>query len=246
CANRRAPQPPSPISAKSTSTRMAAGPDCAPLPARPSTRCAAPSASPGRPSSRRCRHPPEPRLWCLKLRMARKPLIINVIQIETAEVRSGESRNDCVFSEAAGSGDGGAAGAGEVVAISPSDTFNDAELAETGEVSGESWRWGLDDQRDEVGAAEGADVKAGTGEGGKESLLGTAEEVEALDGAAFDGTGSGKTVERSDASREVVQSGEVFDIAAVATEQDVTEVGKAVNVLFDGSEGVACWTLLMF
>jgi hypothetical protein len=45
-----------------------------------------------------------------------------------------------VFSEAAGSGDGGAAGAGEVVAISPGDTFNDAELAETGEVSGESWR----------------------------------------------------------------------------------------------------------
>src|SRR5215831_2951588 len=65
---------------------MAAGPDCAPLPARPSTRCAAPSASPCRPSSRRCRPPPEPRLWCLKLRMARKPLIINVVQIETAEV----------------------------------------------------------------------------------------------------------------------------------------------------------------
>src|SRR5215813_12157880 len=75
-------------------------------------------------------------------------------------------------------------------------------------------------------------LKAGTVQGGKESLLGTAEEVEALDGAAFDGTGSGKTVERSDASREVVQTGEVFDIAAVATEQDVTEVGKAVNVLF--------------
>src|SRR5215831_11869252 len=76
----------SPISAKSTSNRMAAGPDCAPLPARPSTRCAAPSASPCRPSSRRCRPPPEPRLWCLKRRMARKPLIINVVQIETAEV----------------------------------------------------------------------------------------------------------------------------------------------------------------
>src|SRR5215813_12283437 len=71
---------------------MAAGPDCAPLPARPSTRCAAPSASPCRPSSRRCRPPPEPRLWCLKRRMARKPLIINVIQIETAEVGLGERR----------------------------------------------------------------------------------------------------------------------------------------------------------
>ena len=26
----------------------------------------------------------------------------------------------------------------------------------------------------------------------------------------------------------------------------MTEVGEAVNVLFDGSEGAACWTLLMF
>jgi hypothetical protein len=76
----------SPISAKSTSNRTAAGPDCAPLPARPSTRSAAPSALPYRPSSRRCRPSPEPRLWCLKRRMARKPLIINVVQIETAEV----------------------------------------------------------------------------------------------------------------------------------------------------------------
>jgi hypothetical protein len=42
-----------------------------------------------------------------------------------------------VFSEAAGSGDGSASNAGEVVAISPGDTFYDAE---TGEVSGEGWR----------------------------------------------------------------------------------------------------------
>ena len=62
----------------------------------------------------------------------------------------------------------------------------------------------------------------------------------------LNGTGLGKTVERSDASREVVQTGEVFEVAAVATKQDVTEVSEAVNVLFDGREGVACWTLLMF
>ena len=52
---------------------------------------------------------------------------------------SGQSRNDGVFSEAAAGGDGGAASAGEIVAISAGDTFNDAELAETGEVSGEGW-----------------------------------------------------------------------------------------------------------
>src|SRR6516165_8617439 len=72
------------------------------------------------------------------------------------------------------------------------------------------------------------------------------KKVEASEGAAFDEARLGETVERSDASREVVQTGEVFEVAAVATEQDVTQVGKAVDVLFDGSEGVACWTLLMF
>ena len=56
----------------------------------------------------------------------------------------------------------------------------------------------------------------------------------------------GETVERPDAGREVVQTGEVFEVAAVAAEQDVSQVDEAVDGLFDGSEGVACWTLLMF
>ena len=46
-----------------------------------------------------------------------------------------------------------------------------------------------------------------------------AEEVEALDGTAVDQTRSGEAVERPDAGREVVQTGEVFEGAAVATEQ---------------------------
>ena len=45
----------------------------------------------------------------------------------------------------------------------------------------------------------------------------------------------GETVERADAGREVVQTGEIFEVAAVATEQDTTEVGEAVDVLFDES-----------
>ena len=44
----------------------------------------------------------------------------------------GESRNDGVFSEAAASGNGGTAGAGEVIAIGASDALDDAELAEAG------------------------------------------------------------------------------------------------------------------
>src|SRR5262249_36599184 len=76
--------------------------------------------------------------------------------------------------------------------------------------------------------------------------FGVAEEIETSEGAAVDGTRLGGTVERSDAGGEVVETGEVFAVAAVAPEQDVREGGEAVDVLFDGSKGVACWALLMF
>ena len=82
--------------------------------------------------------------------------------------------------------------------------------------------------------------------GGKQGLFSAAEEVETSECAAVDGTGLGETVERPDAGREVVQTGEVFEVAAVAAEQDVSEAGEAVDVLFDGSEGVTCGALLMF
>ena len=58
---------------------------------------------------------------------------------------SGESRNDGVFGEAAAGGDGGAASAGEIVAIGASDAFDDAEMAQTGELSSEGCRRALGD-----------------------------------------------------------------------------------------------------
>ena len=82
--------------------------------------------------------------------------------------------------------------------------------------------------------------------GGKQGLFSAAEEVETSEAATVDGTGLGETVERADAGGEVVETGEVFEVAAVASEQDVGEGGEAVDVLFDGSKGVACWALLMF
>ena len=113
-------------------------------------------------------------------------------------------------------------------------------------MSGEGGGRALGECRPEVGAAEAGDIESGTLEGRKQGLFGVAEEVEALDGAAVDQTRSGEAVERPDAGREVVQTGEVFEVAAVAAEQDVTEVDEAVDVLFDGSKGVACWTVPMF
>ena len=66
------------------------------------------------------------------------------------------------------------------------------------------------------------------------------------DGAAYDGVRLGETVERPDASRKVVQTGEVLEIAAVATEQDLTQVVEAVDRLSEGGEGAGCWALPMF
>ena len=113
-------------------------------------------------------------------------------------------------------------------------------------MSGEGGGRALGEEWQEVGAAEAGDVVGGALQERKQGLFGVAEEVEASDGAAFDEARLGETVEGSDTSREVVQTGEVFEVAAVATEQDMTEVGEAVDVLFDGSKGIACWTLLMF
>src|SRR3984893_12941951 len=161
---------------------------------------------------------------------------------------SGESRNDGVFGEAAASSNGGAASAGEVVAVGASDAFDDAELAETGELSreGGGGAWGekgagggraLGEQRSEVAAAQAGDVEAGTLQGREQALFDAAEKIEALEIAPFDGTRLGEPGERAGDGGEIVQTGEVFEITAVATEQDFTQVDEAVDRLSDGGEG---------
>jgi len=107
-----------------------------------------------------------------------------------------------------------------------------------GRALGEEW--------EEVGAPEAGDIERWTLEGRKQGLFGVAEEVETPDVAAFDRVRLGETVERPDTGREVVQTGEVFEIAAVATEQDPTQVVEAVDRLSEGGEGAGCWALPMF
>jgi hypothetical protein len=78
---------------------------------------------------------------------------------------SGESRNDGVLSEAPAYRDGSAAGAGEIVAIGAGDPFDDVELAQAGEVSGEGGGRALGESWQEVGAAEAGDIESGTLQG---------------------------------------------------------------------------------
>ena len=76
---------------------------------------------------------------------------------------SGESRNDGVFGEAAASSNGGTASAGEVVAVGASDTFDEAELAQTGELSREGGGRALGEERPQVGAAQTGDIEDAAG-----------------------------------------------------------------------------------
>ena len=93
-----------------------------------------------------------------------------------------------MFGEAAAGGNSGAASAGEVVAVGASDAFDDAELAQTGELSREGGGRALGEQRPEIGAAQAGDVEAGTMQGGEQALFDAAEKIEALEIAPFDGT----------------------------------------------------------
>src|SRR6201993_2417349 len=77
-------------------------------------------------------------------------------------------------------------------------------------------------------------------------LFGAAKKVEPADMTAVDGAGLGKTIEGSDAGREVVETGEILEVAAVATTQDLTQIVEAVDGLFEGSEGAGCRPLAMF
>src|SRR6516165_8262461 len=117
---------------------------------------------------------------------------------------------------------------------------------QTGELSREGGGRALGEERPQVGAAQAGDVEAGTLQGREQALFDAAEKIEALKIAPLDGTRLGEPVERADAGREIVQTGEVFEITAVAAEQDFTQVDEAVDRLSDGGEGAGCRTLPMF
>ncbi len=151
-----------------------------------------------------------------------------------------------MLGEAAASSNGGAASASEVVAVGASDAFDDAKLAQTGELSGEGCGRALGEQRPEVGTAQTGDIEGGTLEGGEQALFDAAEKIEAVEFAPFDATRLGEPIECADTGREIVQTGEVFEITAVATEQDFTQVDQAVDRLLEGGEGAGCRALPMF
>jgi hypothetical protein len=86
-----------------------------------------------------------------------------------------------VLGEAPAGSDGGAAGAGEIVTVGAGDAFNDPEVAQAGELSGQGGGRALGKQWQEVGAAEAGDVEARALQGGKQGLFNAAEKVQPPD-----------------------------------------------------------------
>src|SRR6202030_4685517 len=67
-------------------------------------------------------------------------------------------------------------------------------------------------------------------------MIDRVKEVDSLDGLLLDGARLGEPVEGTDTGCEVVERCEVRQIAAVAAEQDLTQVNQAVDGLLHGGE----------
>jgi hypothetical protein len=72
------------------------------------------------------------------------------------------------------------------------------------------------------------------------------EEVDPLDGAAIHLTWFGHTVERPNSGGEVIQRGQMGDIAPVAGKQNFPQVDQAVDGLLDRCEFPGGWPLAVF
>src|SRR4029077_14954877 len=73
-------------------------------------------------------------------------------------------------------------------------------------------------------------------QGTQHGLFHAVEEVDWLDGLASGPSWAGQLVERSGAGGEVVERGQMSEIAPVASEQDVLQVPETVNGLMSGSD----------
>ena len=129
--------------------------------------------------------------------------------------RVGECRNDAFFRDSTSGGDGRAAKAGKVIAIAMNDLLDETELAQAPKIARDAGRRDLAQEGSEVGTADTTDVEFGTLKRAQQGLLSGVEEVEALEAMAIDDLGAGQSMQVAIAGGEVVQCGEIFEIAAI-------------------------------
>src|SRR6267142_622657 len=135
-----------------------------------------------------------------------------------------EGGDDGELGDAGGSGDGGSGNAGEVVAVGWSDAFDEAELAEAGELAGDGGRGERCERGSEVGTAYAGDTESGSMERLQESVIERVEEIEAFDRLVAEAMRLGEAIEGFEAAGEIIEGGKEGKVAAVAAEEDVAQV----------------------
>jgi hypothetical protein len=77
-------------------------------------------------------------------------------------------------------------------------------------------------KRDEIATTQATDVELGVLQGAQQGLLGTVEEVEALERITGDGLGAGQPMQVSIPGGEVVECGKIVQVAAVTADAEIS------------------------
>src|SRR5208282_4545159 len=112
-----------------------------------------------------------------------------------ADYGSCEGRDDDALGEAAECCCCGSADSGEVVSIGSGGALDCADVAQPAQLPGEACGGELAEERAEVCSADAGDVDPGVLQGVEQGVVDRIEEVDALDGLAFDRARLGEPVE---------------------------------------------------
>src|ERR1700693_5872804 len=166
-------------------------------------------------------------------------------KIESA--RESKNGNDAHFGDAAGRSDGGAAEAGQIVAIGAGDPLDQAKLTHAVELSGEGGGGQGRDQGSQVSPAQSTDIELRALQGAKQRLFASLEEVQSLDEAiAIVALILAEPIKGTSTGAVVVESGQILQISSAAAEHDLAEIDQAVDRLLEGRQLATARTLTMF
>jgi hypothetical protein len=138
------------------------------------------------------------------------------------KIPSDRSRNENGLGYLAKRCGGASSNSGEVVAVGSGHPLDHADVAEAAKLARELGRRELIKQRQQIGAADPGDIDPRILQSVQQRVVGRIEEVDTPDGLVVDLARLGEAVERTNASREVVERRQMLQIAAVAAEQATT------------------------
>ena len=147
-----------------------------------------------------------------------------------------ECWHDAQFRDGTGSGDGGAAEAGEIVAVGARDTLDEAEIPQAAQLARQGCRGKMGQQADQVGAAHAVDIELRPLQCAQQLLLGALEEVQSLDRAVCLALLLGQAIQSADAGGVILDGGEELEVPAIAPEEDFAQIDPAVDRLLQGCQ----------